>query len=283
MSFTSLSSKYNVSSGTSYNKYFSALESLPHCADLTRKYCSKFSGILLVDGKYITVKGYERKIPFVYGIDNLTHDIPAYVFSIAENYLSLKKFFTSLRLLNYTPQYLVSDDNTNILNTCLDIYPQTKWQLCTNHFKENIRRSLSVRADATYKPFMYGIEKLLSVKRCEDDFNRVAKNILNEYMYDKNIVPILLDIERRKYNLMGYSRVPRTTNLIECFNSHFQAIFKAMKGFESFHHADLWVNGYIIKRRTRLFTDCTSEFRYLNGKNSLSISANYDVDIAMFS
>jgi len=95
MSFRSLADKYNLSVGTTYNKCFKALENLPHCADITRQYCSKYSGILLVDGKYISVKGYERKIPFIYGIDYLTHDIPTYIFSIAENFVTLKKFFAS--------------------------------------------------------------------------------------------------------------------------------------------------------------------------------------------
>lgn len=68
---------------TAYRKCVVALENLPHCADITRKYCSKYSGILLVDGKYIEVKGYDRKIPVIYGIDYLTHDIPTYVFSLS--------------------------------------------------------------------------------------------------------------------------------------------------------------------------------------------------------
>jgi hypothetical protein len=98
---------------TAYRKCISALEDLPHCADITRKYCSKFSGILLVDGKYIKVKGFDRKIPVIYGIDYLTHDIPTYIFSVSENYQTLKKFFSSLRLLNYPLYSLVSDDNLN--------------------------------------------------------------------------------------------------------------------------------------------------------------------------
>lgn len=280
MSFRALSQKYNISVGNAYSKCFNTLKSLPHCADITRKYCSEYSGTLLVDGKYITVKGYDRKIPFIYGIDYLTHDIPTYILSIAENFMSLKKFFASLRLLNYPLKFLVSDDNVNILNACLDIYPKTNWQLCTNHFKENIRKSLSVRTDPKYKPFMYKVENLFNVKRSEDDFNRVAKNIFNQYKDDDTCISILLDIEKRRNNLRGFSRIPRTTNLIESFNSHFQAKFKPLKGFESFQHADLWLNGYVLKRRTRVFTGCTGKFKHLNGKNSLSISANMNVDLS---
>ena len=101
VSFRSLAEEYGISSATAYRRCLEALNQLPHCADITRKYCTKYCGILLVDGKYIRVKGYERKIPVLYGIDYLTHDIPTYIFSQAENYQTCRSFFTSLRLLNY--------------------------------------------------------------------------------------------------------------------------------------------------------------------------------------
>lgn len=92
-SFRSLASQYNISVGSAYSYVMKELECLPHCADVTRKYCTRFSGILLVDGKYVKVKGYERKIPVLYGIDYLTHDIPTYIFSVAENYQTCLTFF----------------------------------------------------------------------------------------------------------------------------------------------------------------------------------------------
>ena len=47
-----------------------------------------FCGILQVDGKYIHVKGYERKIPFIYRLDYYSHDIVANQLSPSENYQS---------------------------------------------------------------------------------------------------------------------------------------------------------------------------------------------------
>ena len=49
---------------------------------------------------------------------------------------------------------------------------------------------------------MREIEYLFAFKRSEDDFNRVAKNILNKYKDDSSAVATLLDIERRKHNLI---------------------------------------------------------------------------------
>lgn len=273
VSFRALGEQYNISHMTAYRYVMAELERLPHCADISRWYCSKYSQILLVDGKYLKVKGYSHKIPVIYGIDYLTHDIPTYRLAVSENTIAIIKYFESLRLLNYPLQVLVSDDNLNIPEAGKEIYPGLKWQLCQNHYKENIRNTLMVRTDPRYKPFMYEIEGLFRVKRSEDDFNRVAKNILNKYKGNSLCVSILLDIERRKSALMGYvgyRNTPRTNNLIECFNSHLQGRLRTIKGFESFRHADLWLNGYFIRRRLRVFTDCEGKFRELNGGSSIS-------------
>ena len=69
---------------------------------------------------------------------------------------------------------------------------------------------------------------------------------------------ILLDIARRKDELIGYTKVPLTpytTNLIEAYNSHLQGRLKSLKSFGNFHHAKRWLNGYILKRRLTKFTE----------------------------
>lgn len=280
--FRKLANQYGFSHMTAYRKCLDALENLPHCADITRKYSSKFSGILLVDGKFVKIKHYQYKIPVIYGIDYSTHDIPTYLLTIAENYLSFLKFFQSLRLLNYPLQSIVSDDNLNIPQACQKVYPRASWQLCTNHFKENIRNSLSVRTIPTYRPFMRLIENLFKYKISEDNFNKLAKDILRVYLDDELCVKVLLDIERRKPNLLAYLKTkntPTTNNLIECFNSHLQGRLKTIKGFEDFKHADLWLNGYFIRRRLTPFTDCMGKFKHLNGKCSIEETLKGGIDL----
>lgn len=274
-----------ISLGSAFNKTSQALGSLPHCADVTRAFCTKFSGILLVDGKFVKVVGFEKKIPVIYGIDYLTHDIPTYSLAPSENYLACLDFFTHIRLLNYPLQVLVCDDNPNIRDACLKIYPKTIIQICQNHFKENIRRTLGVRTDPTYAPFMHDLEILFLGKRSLDDFNRVGKNLFNKYKNDTNCVKILLDIDLRKDLLLGYLKfpnTPKTTNLIESFNSHMQSRLKSIKGFKSFKTANLWINAYFIKRRTQKFTDCKGKFRHLNGRCSLEESVKEDIGIPTF-
>jgi len=258
------------------------LKSLPHCADITRQYCSRYCGILEVDGKYVKVKGYERKIPVIYGIDYQTHDIPTYILSETEGYQSLVNFFSSLRLLNYPLNAVICDENTCIFEAARYVYPNVIIQLCQNHYKENIRRSLDTALNPHYIPFIQEIEELFSFKRNPDDFNRKAKIIYDKYQGDRLCSSIMVDIARNEGCLCGWRNghnIPITTNLIECFNSHLQGRLKTIKGFETFQHADLWLNGYFIRRRLKKFTGCQGKFRRLNGYNSLQISQKLGIDI----
>lgn len=271
-SFRSLALEHDISAPTAYRRCVQALEELPHCADITRRYCTRFCGILLVDGKYIRVKGYARKIPVIYGIDYLTHDIPTYILSQGESYQTCHAFFTSLKLLKYPLHTIVSDDNANIYDAAEGVYPSVLSQICHNHYKEAIRRNLHVRTDPAYLPFMREVEELFVKRRSETEFSHVAGKLFYRYKHDSLCMSVMLDIQKRLPQLLTYTKeknIPRTTNLIESFNSHLEGRLKTMKGFESFQHADSWLNGYFIKRRLQNFTDCTQQFTSLNGTASL--------------
>jgi len=245
--------------------------------DITRNLCSKFSGILLVDGKFVNVRGYTKKIPVIYGIDYLTHDIPHYILSVSENYKTLKMFFASLRLANYPLQGIVSDDNINIPEACLSIYPNTICQLCQNHYKQNVRKSLGLFNDLTYLPFMKDVEYLFLKRRSKEEFLILGSKIYAKYKGIKSCEEIMADIQRRLPDLLAYTNLPhlpRTNNLIESFNSHLEGRLKTIKGFESFESADSWLNAYFIRRRVKKFTDCERKFKFLNGKKSLELTLN---------
>lgn len=157
--------------------------------------------------------------------------------------------------------------------------------MCQNHYKENIRRSLDVAINPQYDGFIHAIEDLFSFKRTQDDFNRKSKNILNHYKDDTLCSSIMVDIYRNDQLLSGWRNghnIPTTTNLIECFNSHLQGRLKTIKGFESFSHADLWLNGYFLRRRFKRFTSCQGKFKRLNGYNSLQITQKPDVVIPAY-
>jgi transposase-like protein len=230
---------------------------------------------MLVDAKYLKVKGYEREIPVIYGVDYYTHDIPHYLFSIAENYASYDEFFRDLLLLKYPLQNLVSDDNSSIRDACVRIYPRAVAQLCLNHYKESLRRTLQSRKNEYYGKFIHEIEHLFSKKRSRQEFDTHATRIFLHYQHDPVLKTLLVEMDRRKELLSGHwfnKEIPQTNNLIECLNSHLEGRLKTIKGFESFEHADNWLNAYFLRRRTKPFTDCSKKFKNLNGKCALEIT-----------
>jgi len=133
---------------------------------------------------------------------------------------------------------------------------------------------------------MQEVQYLFERHRSREEFQNVAGKIYRKYQDNDICRSILLDIQKRLPQLLAYTnipKVPRTTNLIESFNSHLEGRLKTIKGFESFKHADTWLNAYFIRRRLKPFTDCAGKFRYLNGKSSLeqTIKPNYKIDTVL--
>ena len=258
-------------------RVFDELKLLPDNIEITRQFCKYTSGILIMDGKYIKVRGYKQKIPFIYGVDYETHDILFGIVAPAEDETSFLIFFKTLKELNYPLRVVVADDRTSLPLALKQVFPEVPLQLCLNHYLENIRNLLHIRTDETHRHF----------------FNSLKKHIFGEYEHDKTLnkalhhvwdergenMPIrqaiLLQIHKRRKELFVYktiSNCPDNTNLIELFNSHFNARLKSLKGFKTKEHTKLWLNGLLIRRRTKPFTDCRLKFKHLNGKCSLEVS-----------
>lgn len=278
-SYRTLSEVAKRSATSLWRDVHQAIESYPHCFDVTRLYCQRFCSILLVDGKYIKV-GSDRKIPVLYGIDYLTHDIPGYRFAPSESYTSWLKFFASLKLAGYTPCAIVCDDNENIRQAADKIFPGVIIQLCHRHYLANLRKILDTRNEPKYRLFVMAIKRLLAKKRSPTELRVVAGRLVEAYKGDQTILYILADLEKRAPLLFGYmrfARTPTTTNLIECFNSHLEGRLKTIKGFQTFRSADTWLNAYFLKRRLAPFKDCGHPFKRLNGHCSLEKTlSNFD-------
>jgi hypothetical protein len=275
-SLRKIANKSKNSGATIMRKVNKHLEKLPHNNDVTKKFCNRFCGIMVVDGKYIAVKGYEKKIPLLWGLDYLSHDIPVYKFAPSENYQSWLKYFGYLKSIKYPMKMIVCDDNECIQQAARYIFPNVLIQICQNHFLENIRTALRSRTDDTYKPFVSELKReLFSCKMMIETFRKRSYKLFKKYAKDEKIVKQLLKINDYTQELTAASYVrkaPRTTNIIECFNSHLQGRLKTIKGFQSFYSADKWLNAYILRRRTKSFTDCIPKFRYLNKKTSISMT-----------
>jgi Transposase, Mutator family len=275
--FRKLGDERGASGVTAYTEVFRELESLPECLEITRMLCAYSSGIFVIDGKYIKVRGYREKIPFMYGIDYETHDILFGVLARAEDTTTFLNIFSTLKRLNYPLQIVVADDRSSLPIALKQVFPDIPLQLCQNHYLENIRQRLHLRTDPTHHHF----------------FNSLKKHVFDDYTDNKGLdgalhhvftnhgegnplrEHIIMDIHNRRKELFAYVFVencPDNTNLIELFNSHFNARLKSLKGFKTKEHAILWLNGLLIRRRTKTFTDCSPKFKHLNGKSSLQMS-----------
>ncbi|MDO8497708.1 MAG: transposase [bacterium] len=277
MSFQVLGATYGISKTQAWEVCHEELEKVPANNEFTHKYCARFSHIFLFDGKYIHVKGYAGKIPLLWGIDYFTHDIPVFTLAPSENYQSWARYFSFFRIISHHPQLLVCDDNVNIKMAARNAFPTVKIQTCTNHFKENVRRELKVRTDKTYLHFSSEVDSILSHKLSDEVFNKWMGILFEDYAHDPVTLSILANIEKYKKELLAYRGIkgaPTTTNLIECFNSHLQDRLASLKGFESFKHATLWLNAYILKRRFTRLSGCEGKFRHLNGERPIDKTKN---------
>lgn len=210
----------------------------------------------------------------LWGIDFATHDIPHYLLAPSESYIACLNYFASIKSLGYNLRLLVCDDNDAIKMAARYIYPNVVVQTCQNHFLESIRRDLNVRSSKTYQPFFLSIESVLKERLDPFSFNLKLQEIYQGFKgsEEAEVSFWIGEMIRRKDELLAYQKfpgAPTTTNIIEAFNSHLEGRLRALKGFESFHSADLWINGYILRRRLKPFTDCGQYFKHLNGKMSL--------------
>lgn len=272
-----IADKNKESKSTVERKYLNELKKLPHNNEITKRHCSRFCGIHIADGKFVKVRGFEKKIPMLWGIDYLTHDVPIFALTASESYESWLKYFGYLKSIQYPMVILICDDNENIKLAAKYIFPNVIIQTCQNHFLENIRRDLQTRTEEKYKPFVEDLKnELFSKKITRPDFEKKAFKLFKKYEHDSIAMSYMLRIQKYTQELTAASLVqhaPRTTNLIELYNSHLEARLKSIKGFKSFQSGKKWLNAYVLRRRFRKFRACCRKFGYLNGKTSISQTA----------
>ena len=265
------------------------LDSLPENTYLSSTLCDprKWSGTAIVDGKYVKVKRYKKKIPFIYLVDYETHDIVCGVLAPSENTHVFMKLFRLAKTVNYPLELLVTD---NVLETigypAKYHYKGVKIQLCLNHYVENLRKILKVRSDTTYSVFF---EEVVSLLRKREETRKQKhhrwKHIFGAFVDDPLLEQIMLDIHAKRDFLFlytHYSELPQSNNLIELFNSHLEGRLKTIKGFNSFTNAERFLNAWMVRRRTLPFTDCSARFSFLNGTTSLSQVVREDGDLDDF-
>lgn len=252
------------------------IKALPANAQITKTLCSpfRFSGILVMDGKYIAVKGYQQKIPFIYGIDYLTHDIPLGDLYAAEDEMAFVTFFSKLKELGLDVRAIVADDRSGLKQALFRVFPRARLQLCHTHYLENIRKNLNIRTEQQYRDFFYALKRIFRKARSEEQVMLELK-FLREKTKSRLLLNILQEAQNRREELFVFRQIPdcpNSTNMIEAYNSHLNGRLKTIKGFQGFDSARRWLNAYLIRRRTKPLTDCQGQFKRLNKHASLELT-----------
>ncbi len=255
------------------------LNQLPKNDWLTKTVCEpfRFSGILILDGKYVSVKGFDRKIPFLFGIDYLTHDIPHGDLFPAEDEAAFSQYFQTLKNLGYNIRIVVADDRAGLKQALRKVFPYARLQLCQNHFLENIRVDLKIRSLPTYEDFFYALKQyVFDGIKTDEQITEGLQYVKDKYAGDNWMLNnILADIENRRNDLFAYrhfENCPNNTNLIELYNSHLNGRLKTIKGFQNLTSARRWLNAWMIRRRIKTLTDCENKFKHLNKHCSLEFT-----------
>lgn len=287
LSFRDLARNYSMSPMSAWRICQQELAKLPDNNQFTHLYCNRFSSIFMFDGKYFNVADQPTNWVFLWGIDYLRHDIPAFIIAPSESYQSWAKLFSYIRILNHFPQLVVCDDNVNLKMAAREKFPAVRIQTCYNHFKENIRRVLHTRSDKTYARFMKRIETLLdsSIKLSEGNFMSWYGALHRDYHTDPVCLSVLLTIAKYRKELFAFQGIPGaplTTNLIEGMNGHLEKRLFSLQSFQSVAHAKLWFNGYVLKRRMTKFTDCRGKFKHLNGKTGVDMTKKHGIVVPSY-
>ena len=276
-----LADQNKISPAKAFRQVLRELNALPENTYVSAHFCNRFSGILNLDGKYVKVKGYPKKIPFIYSIDFPTHDIPIGILAPSENVQAFRKLFRLLRSINYPLKVIICDDSSALKIALKEAYPQAKIQLCHNHYFENLREHLKVRTDETYQPFFRDLKEALIPKY--HTLKRETKLSHLNYSYGRKndvLLSIMADLIKKDdelFTFQDFINCPNTNNLIESYNSHLNGRLKTIKGFNSFRSAERFCNAWMSRRRTKKFTDCTKPFKHLNGHSSIEKTLKKDL------
>jgi len=159
-----LEDQESVSKKTLYLKVNRVCQELIDSNELTRILKPQnYSGILLIDGKYVPVKKVEGKepgliprskkrrgktkkglvvIPF---LDYGTHDIPVFITAFSENSYEIEQGFQMLKTIGYPLKAIVCDESMGqVAQVAKKVFPDVVVQLCLTHYTRAFERTFKV-------------------------------------------------------------------------------------------------------------------------------------------
>ena len=136
-----------------------------------------------------------------------------------------------------------------------------------------------IRIQEIFQNIFWRAETIGEINNLEDELNIIIGCMdLKNYPYKQRIADRYLDYYDKRERIIAFAlhpelNIPKTTNLIEGFNSTtLELRLSSIRGFEKEENAKNYINALILKRRFTKFTDCRGKFKHLNGRSPLEIA-----------
>jgi hypothetical protein len=285
-----------------------AARGVPTSFEIAQRFRPLWSGILVVDGKYVRVfdplsakldrralsEEERRRLNlkvWLCGIDAMTGDLPHYSLADEETKIDLVLFFRALKKIGYVLRVLVCDGNDHILEAARHVYGEGFLvQRCTRHFLEGLRRKAAeagLSGEPATSALIALIQAIVEARTLEEAATRRtalrAKRLRHPFHRQ-----IVAELERQLPTLATHLLhpglfIPHTTNEIENLFRQLNLRLRSLGRFGRFRYANDYLNAWAFWRRTTPFTDCRGIRRKRNGKSPLELAGcRIPVDIDIF-
>lgn len=280
----------------------------PTSAMIAKRLSPKWSGILVVDGKYVRVfdrlsmhlnhislaRGERRRCNrkvWLCGIDSGTGDLPHYALAEEETMIDLVLFFRQLKKIGYPLRILVCDGNQDIIRAARKVYGDALLhQLCTRHFIEGLKRKardVGFGDDRSVMTCISEIQHIIEAKDLEEAGKRMSalqrrrftnsckRLLVKDFFTHAN--PLTTHLQYPTEN------IPHTSNEIENVFTQVRMRLSSIGRFGNWKSAEDYLKTWALSRRCTPFTDCRGARRYRNGKSPLHLACVKPVDIDFLS
>lgn len=254
----------------------------------------RWSGILVVDGKYVksydrltkqlkgkwsdeSLKAMNRKV-WICGIDYETGDLPHYELAEEESKIDLVMYFQTLKKIGYPLRVLVCDGNVDIPAAAKHVFgDKIIIQLCTRHFVENLKRHAGDVADhPSVQNVIFLIQRIIEAGNLEQAgiFLERLKQLSRLTTVEKELIALFKrDAEKLTAHLLHPNiPIPHTSNDIENLFRQVNLRLKPIGRFNRWQYAANYLKAWALLRRFTPFTDCRNGRKWRNGKAPIEIA-----------
>lgn len=284
------------------------MKTIHHAAGLLAKshevaafFRPSWSGILVVDGKYVRTKTLRSKrfdegersrsfMCWLSSVDAGTGDLPHYALADEETMIDLVLFFRRLKEIGYPLRVLISDGNADIPRAARKVYGEgIIHQLCTRHFIDGLYRKA---AEAGFSDDERTVAIILSIQRVieSDDIETAAARLeeLKAFPLRHPLHRLLVaDFRAHAEELVAHLAhpnlgIPHTTNDAESLFHQLGLRLDPLGQFMNWRYADNYLNAWSLWRRFTPFTDCKGARKKRNKKSPLECAGCRIKGVDMF-